>query len=202
MFVTRFSGAALLAGFCALAGPALSAPGSDLMTGKLRTERTIELEVLVDAPPAQVYELWTTEDGIRRFFAPKARIGAHPGEEYTVYFAPDMDPEGLSHGTRGAHLLAMEPGRSLSFEWITFAGDELLGDNGPPMAERSLRDAQPLPTWVELRFEPLDGGKRTRVIFHHYGFRSGPLWEESYAWFGRAWKGVLDNLKASVSASG
>lgn len=201
MFISRFVGAALLASLCVLTGSAWPA-GSDLMKGKERTGRTIELEVVVNAPPARVYELWTTENGIRRFFAPKASVGTRPGEEYTVYFAPDLDPQGLSHGTRGAHLLAMEPGRSLSFEWITFAGDTLLGVNGPPMASRDIRDVQPLPTWVEMQFEPVADGTQTRIVFHHYGFQSGALWEQSYQWFGRAWKGVLENLRTQLEKNG
>jgi hypothetical protein len=32
------------------------------------------------------------------------------------------------------------------------------------------------------------------VKLAHYGFREGKLWEESFQWFSRAWKGVLDQL--------
>ena len=39
-------------------------------------------------------------------------------------------------------------------------------------------------------------GTRIRRIskFAHYGFRDGELWAQSYQWFTRAWKGVLDQL--------
>ena len=71
------------------------------MAGKVKTERTVRLGTTVDASPAEVYRLWTTADGVKRFFAPDARIDARPGGEYTIFFAPEQDPQGLSHGTKG-----------------------------------------------------------------------------------------------------
>jgi uncharacterized protein YndB with AHSA1/START domain len=173
----------------------------DLMAGKVKTERTVRLETTVDASPAEVYRLWTTADGVKRFFAPAARIDARPGGEYTILFAPAQDPQGLSHGTKGARVLKLVDGKEAWFEWITFTADTLLGTSAPPVAPRSERDVVPLPTWVELSFEPLDGGKRTAVHFAHYGFRDGARWEASYQWFSRAWAGVLESLKAECAKS-
>jgi uncharacterized protein YndB with AHSA1/START domain len=174
---------------------------ADLMAGKVKTERTVRLDVTVDATPAEVYRLWTTANGVKRFFAPDARIDARPGGEYTILFAPEQDPQGLSHGTKGARVLKLAPGREIWFEWITFAADTLLGTSAPPVAPRSERDVVPLPTWVELTFEPLEGGKRTAVHFAHYGFGDGARWEASYQWFSRAWAGVLESLKAECAKS-
>jgi hypothetical protein len=103
------------------------------------------------------------------------------------------DPQGLSHGTKGARILALAPGRFLAFEWITFAGDASLGANAPPVAKPELRNESPLPTWVEIDFLPADAGA-TRVVFRHYGFRDGELWSASQAWFARAWQRVLDGF--------
>ena len=182
------------------AGRVLSAPDSDaasLMAGKQKTDRTIFLEAIVDAPPEEVFRLWTSEDGIKKFFAPDARVDARLGGRYEILFAPAKDPEGDSHGTKGARILKLIPGQELAFEWITFAGDESLGRNAPPYAPPSERNVRPLPTWVELTFGTVDRRPdQTRLRFAHYGFREGVIWEESYRWFGRAWKGVLDELVA------
>jgi len=35
---------------------------------------------------------------------------------------------------------------------------------------------------------------RTHVVFAHYGFSRRRKWEQSYRWFAKAWKGVLDHL--------
>lgn len=166
-----------------------------LMEGK--SERTIFLDATVNASPAEVFQLWTTADGVRKFFAPDARIDGKVGGRYQIIFAPSKDPEGDSHGTKGARVLKVVPNKELAFEWITFAGDTLLGKNAPPYAPPALRNAQPLPTWVELSFEPVVGNaNQTHVKFAHYGFRDGELWAQSYQWFTRAWKGVLDELAA------
>ena len=178
-----------------LGATAWGANPEPLMEGKIKTERTIFLETTVEAAPAEVYQLWTSTNGVKKFFAPEARIDATPGGRYEIIFFPDKDPRGNSHGTKGARVLRLVPDKEIAFEWITFAGDPLLGDNAPPLAPPSLRNVTPLPTWVELSFVPVDGQpNQTRVKFAHYGFREGPLWKASYQWFGRAWKGVLDQL--------
>ena len=106
-----------------------------------------------------------------------------------------IDPEGESHGTKGARILDLVPNQKLVFEWITFAGDDLLGKNAPPYAPPSERNLNPLPTWVELFFEPVAGQpNQTHVKLAHYGFREGEKWERSYQWFTHAWQGVLDQL--------
>lgn len=170
---------------------------ANLMEGKAKTSRTIELEAMVDAPPSEVYALWSTREGVKKFFSPDAQIGTAEGEPYTIIFAPDADPKGLSHGTRGARILKMNPGKFLAFEWITFAGDTLLGKNAPPYAPANQRNMNPLPTWVELTLEPVPGSpEKTRLKFAHYGFGDTKLWQESYVWFSHAWKGVLDHLVA------
>ena len=175
-----------------------SSSSANLMEGKQKTDRTIFLEATVDAPPAEVFRLWTSEEGIKKFFAPAARVEARVGGRYEIIFAPARDPEGNSHGTKGARILKLVPGKELAFEWITFAGDELPGYNAPPYAAPAERNTRPLPTWVELAFEPVETQPgKTRVRLAHYGFRDGEKWEKSFQWFERAWKGVLDELAAS-----
>jgi uncharacterized protein YndB with AHSA1/START domain len=169
-----------------------------LMAGKTKTDRTIRYEVIVEASPDDVYRLWTTREGVQKFFAPDALIEAQPGGRYEIRFSPEKDPEGLSHGTKGARVLQAVPGKTLAFEWITFAADADLGDKAPPIAPPELRNARPLPTWVELSFAPT--GRGTRVTFAHYGFRRGGLWEGSYDFFKRAWKLVLDQLVQACRA--
>ena len=188
----------ILAAILAMAGFApvfRAADTADLMAGKQKTDRTIVLEAVVDAPPAEVFRLWTSKEGGKKLFAPDARIDATSGGRYEIIFAPAKDPEGDSHGTKGARILKLVPGKEFAFEWITFAGDELLGRNAPPYAPPAERNVRPLPTWVELTFDAVEGQpNRTLLRFAHYGFRDGEKWEQSYRWFGRAWKGVLDEL--------
>jgi hypothetical protein len=63
--------------------------GPALMKGKVKTDRTVNLDTIVDASPADVYRLWTSADGVKKFFAPEARIdpkigGPLPNHPFSV----------------------------------------------------------------------------------------------------------------------
>lgn len=179
----------------ALAGTLAAVSEAELMRGKHKTERTVDLEAIVNAPPADVFRLWTTAEGVKQFFAPAAQIDPRIGGEYTILFAPDEDPGGESHGTRGARILKFVPQRELAFEWIPFVSRAIAGKEGPPLASAAERNESPLPTWVELKFDEVAGQPgKTHLRFAHYGFRAGEKWDASYHWFGRVWKAVLDQL--------
>lgn len=152
-------------------------------SGKLRTDRTISLEVTLDASPAEVYQLWTTAAGTRRFLAPVAHIDPFVGGRYQIAFDPGGDPEGASHGTRGARILRLVPDREIAFEWpMPPFGPEL---GGPPIH-----------TWVEIRLEPAAGKPgRTRLRFAMEGWKRGGPWDEAFTLFGeRSWPLVLNRL--------
>ncbi len=151
--------------------------------GKVRTDRTISLEVTLDAPPTDVYKLWTTDDGVKKFLAPAAHIDARVGGRYQIIFDPASDPEGAHHGTKVGKILRLVPDKEVAFDWpMPPFGPEL---GGPPV-----------PTWVELQFLPApDGTGRTRLRFAQYGFRTGGKWDDAFAMFrDRNWPLVLNRL--------
>jgi uncharacterized protein YciI/uncharacterized protein YndB with AHSA1/START domain len=160
------------------------APTDDLTTTKSRTDRTIELDIVVNAPAADVFDLWISENGVKSFFAPGARIEPRVGGAYEIMFDPQNDPTGEQFGTRGARLLAMERGRRLAFEW-----------RGKPGMDALRRE--PLPTWVELIFSPAnDDAGKTKVTLRHFGFGQGAEWDEGFEYFGeKAWPHVLRQLQ-------
>ena len=167
------------------------------MLGKQKTDRTIFLETVVAAPPDEVFRLWTSAEGIKKFFAPEARIDATVGGRYQIMFAPAKDPEGDSHGTKGARILKLVSNEALAFEWVTFAGDESLGRNAPPYAPPAERNVRPLPTWVELDFDVVPGKPQQSLgTVRALRFSGWREMEKSFRWFERAWKGVLDELAA------
>jgi len=141
-------------------------------------ERSIDKEVTVNAPLAQAWSAWTTREGIVSFFAPDARVEARPGGAFEIY----MDP-GAAPGNKGAddmRFLAVQPMKMISFDW-----------NAPP----HLPEARAQRTVVIVRFAPVDE-QRTRVTLHHTGWGEGGQWDQAYAYFDRAWTGVLGNLKS------
>jgi|GEM_PF-199219 len=160
--------------------------------------RTVVAEKVVDAPVADVYAMWTTSEGLAKFFAPVAHVDPRVGGEYTIVFYPDIDPIGAIYGTKGAHVLAVEPNRRLVFEWTTFVTKALAGHSAPPVVSTEERNETPLPTSVEITFEPR-GEHQTLIHLAHNGFRSSAKWDESYKYFQWAWPYVLDSLAKSVS---
>jgi uncharacterized protein YndB with AHSA1/START domain len=140
-------------------------------------DRVIRGEVVVDAPVAEVWKVWTTEEGIKSFFAPECNIELRVDGPFEMFFLLDEEPG--RRGGEGVRFLAVQPEKMLSFTW-----------NAPP----HLPDARSQWTHVVLRFFEADGG-RTRLTLAHDGWGQGGEWDEAYAYFERAWlELVLPNL--------
>jgi uncharacterized protein YndB with AHSA1/START domain len=140
-------------------------------------ERSIDKEVIVAATLDQAWDAWTTREGIVSFFAPDARIEPRVGGAFHIYIDPTAEP-GLK-GADDMRFMALQPKRMLSFDW-----------NAPP----SLPEARAQRTFVVIRFAPVDA-VTTRVTLHHTGWGDGGQWDQTHAYFDRAWGHVLGNLK-------
>ena len=140
-------------------------------------ERAIDKDVVVAATPEQVWNAWTTREGITSFFAPDAKVDARVDGAFEIYINPLAEP-GLK-GADGMRFMALQPPRMLSFTW-----------NAPP----SLPEVRQQRTFVVVRLQPV-GEKETRVTLHHTGWGDGDEWDKAYGYFDRAWGNVLQNLK-------
>ena len=83
--------------------------------GATAAERAIDKEVLVPAGVDAVWQAWTTNEGLRSFFAPEAVVEARVGGPFHIHMDPGAQP-----GQRGAddmRILAIQPKRMLSFDW-------------------------------------------------------------------------------------
>lgn len=153
----------------------------DLMEGKVDTGRSIDLVVLVDGSPDRLFELWTSREGVRRFFGRDGKIESRVGGLYEIRFG--LRPDGEPAGPRGTRILRFEPSEALDFEWEM-----------PHFAAELNTD--PLPTWVEVRFEPYSTDPdRSLVRVSHKGFGRGEAWDRSYDFFQRNWFDILFRLK-------
>lgn len=140
-------------------------------------ERAIDKEVVVAAPLEAVWQSWTTKAGIEGFFAPEAEVDARVGGAFHIHMDPLAEP-----GMKGAddmRFMALQPMTMISFDW-----------NAPP----SLPEARQQRTFVVVRFTPVDD-RSTRVSLHHVGWGDGGEWDQTYAYFDRAWGRVLQNLQ-------
>jgi uncharacterized protein YndB with AHSA1/START domain len=141
-------------------------------------ERAVEGEITVDAPIDQVWHAWTTREGAEAFFAPRCVIAMHPGGKYEMLF--DLEEAPGKQGGEGNTILAIQPGRMLSFTW-----------NAPP-AFAEIREQR---THVTVRLEAIHSS-RTRVFLRHDGWGEGSEWDAVFDYFERAWKRiVLPRLK-------
>jgi len=145
----------------------------------LAQEKNIDFEFTVNAPPAEVYNAWTTTEGIKTFFAPDGKVDLKMFGDYFVYFFPESEP-----GSRGAEdekVISFEKDKMISFTW------------GFPPSLPHLRSNQK--SVINIRFHPTENGK-TKVHFVQSGWGEGEDWQKGYEYFEEAWgKVVLPRLK-------
>jgi len=140
-------------------------------------ERAIVKEVVVKATPEQVWQAWTTVDGIKSFFAPGARIEAKSMGLFEIHMNP-YAADGMK-GADDMRYLALQEPRFLSFTW-----------NAPP----HLAEARKQRSVVTVRITPVDA-TTTKVVLNHSAFGDGGEWDKTYDYFNGAWGRVLANLK-------
>lgn len=139
--------------------------------------RALQKEVVVGGKISEVWDCWTTNEGVRTFFAPDSNVVLRVGGPYEILFVPDA-PEGQKGG-EGLHILSYMPHEMLSFEW-----------KNPP----SLQEIRGEKTWVVIQLESIDKSS-TGVKLTHLGWRTGDLWDKAYQYFDRAWDIVLGRLE-------
>jgi uncharacterized protein YndB with AHSA1/START domain len=140
------------------------------------TERTIRKESLVPAPRGQVWQAWTTGEGARTFFAPRAKVNLAIGGPYEMLF--DLDAPPGSRGSEGCKVLSYLPQEMLSFSW-----------NAPPRFPELRRER----TWVVVDFRPF-GSEQSWVGLAHLGWGEGEAWDQVFDYFDQAWDVVLQRL--------
>lgn len=141
-------------------------------------EKSIVKEQSVRADIDDVWNAWTTEEGVKTFFAPDAKVELRINGPYELYF--DLDAVYGQRGGEGLKVLSYLPKRMLSFEW-----------NAPPQ----FRDIRKLRTWVVMEFQIIQQGQ-THVTLTHCGWREGSDWDEVYRYFERAWDIVMDRFRS------
>ncbi len=138
---------------------------------------TLEIQVEVAASPTEVWQAWTTVEGLQSFFGRKAIVDLRTDGEFSIHFFPE-NPAG-QRGAEGMMLLAIEPEQRLAFTW-----------DAPPKWPQ-IRNKR---TFVEVLLDPIDAGS-TRVTLRHMGWGRGQEWSEVRDYFAQAWIVVLKRLK-------
>lgn len=145
----------------------------------------LRCEAVVAAPVEAVWRAWTTDEGVRAFFAPMSNIELRPGGPYEILFLPNA-PEG-GRGAEGCSVLSFIHEEMLSFTW-----------NAPP----TLPNAREHPAWVVVTLTPLSAA-RTHVRLRMAGYDSLRASHPEHAdeftqardYFAGAWPTVLTRLR-------
>jgi uncharacterized protein YndB with AHSA1/START domain len=131
--------------------------------------RSIDVSVVVDATPEEVWQAIATGPGINAWFVP-ASIEPHEGGKLTVSFG-DM-------GEETAEVTTWDPPHRLVADWAAWG---------------SAADSA-----LELLVEARDGGSCV-VRLVHTGFGTGADWDGEYDQTTAGWAGFLHNLKIYLS---
>lgn len=145
-------------------------------------ENTIELPVSVE----QAWEMWTDNQALQTWLAPKANVKEALGGSYELFWDLEHPDQ---NSTLGCKILALIPSRLLAFEWRG------------PVEFSDLMNTEPFPTWVSVSFER-KAEKVTLVHFRHSGWQEGPRWDAARSWQSKAWEmafAELENLAGAHS---
>jgi len=142
--------------------------------------RSIECNSIVETSLSAAWDAWTTNEGVRTFFAPDSNVELSIGGSYELYF--DIHAALGSRGSEGMRIQSYVPERMLAFDW-----------NNPPSIP-SIRNEK---TWVVLEFSEMDD-ELTEVNLTHLGWGEGPAWDEAYQYFMVAWPKVLSRFERSM----
>ncbi|MCK6457693.1 MAG: SRPBCC domain-containing protein [Phycisphaerae bacterium] len=141
-------------------------------------ERTLDHQIVVDAPVADVWDAWTTTRGIRRWLAPNAEIDLRVGG--AIRFPRRARPGEEAPTTAALEILAYEPQRMLAYR-----------TSAPPQFP-TVRNSDK--TWAVIRFDPISE-RQTRVHVSALGWQEGEEWDAAYEFFRKGNAMVLEELR-------
>ena len=148
-------------------------------SGVHANDRVLEYEVIINAPLAEVWDAFTTKNGIESWMVPVAEIDLRIGGTLKTSYDPDGaigDANTIVHS-----ILSYEPNRMISMQIIGCPSDFEYADLITQ-------------TWSVIDFEEVHS-TRTRVRIASLGYGEGARWDEMQAFFekGNAW--TFEQLK-------
>lgn len=178
---TKWLGGLILIAILFIERNDLSAQSLTAAEQALIKEKVLGLYIRINAPIDSVWSRWSTEKGLRKFFAPACKFEPKVLSLFEVHFAPGA-PEG-QRGAENNRILAIQDKQMISFTW-----------DAPPQWPEIRKHR----TVVAVRFYKTKDSE-TLVTLTHTGWGLGPEWNAAYDYFSNAWAGfVLPNLKYSL----
>jgi len=149
---------------------------------QIDSRAVIYAEETIDLPRRDVWEDWSTPEGLESFFAQEALIDMRPGGDYIIVFDENA-PEG-SKGNDYGQVLGFQYENMLHVTWSM-----------PPYMPK----IRPHLTSLQLEFNWIDDDT-TQLRLFHTGFGDSNAWDEGIAYFETVWPAVLSRYKEIVEA--
>ncbi|HKI79487.1 MAG TPA: SRPBCC domain-containing protein [Ignavibacteriaceae bacterium] len=147
----------------------------------------LNLNISVD----EAWNLWTTNDGIKKFFAPDCNVDLNLGGSYEIYFFP-LKPQGQK-GTDSSIVLSFIPRKMLSVEW------------GVPrwFESRKLAMEPYKRTYLVIFFSEGPDPNTSEINFYHLGFGQGSDWQQVIEYFDSSsgWQSIFKRLEAFANTN-
>jgi uncharacterized protein YndB with AHSA1/START domain len=142
----------------------------------------LNLKIILNAPLEEVWNAWTDDSIIVKWFSPNAYIESCLGGAYELYF----DPNDHNHmSTIGCKVTEYQPMNHLSFTW-----------KGPDQYADIMNNPDNL-THVKVKLSR--EGEETTVSLTHECWGEGDKWVEAKEWHRKAWEGVFKELNQFFS---
>jgi uncharacterized protein YndB with AHSA1/START domain len=139
----------------------------------------IEIEAIIHSSVDSLWDAWTKNDVITKWFSPEANIEPRVGGSFELFF----DPADHSHeSTQGCKLTRVEKNSVLKFTW-----------KGPGQFAEVMNHPDTLTT-VQVEFA--EEAETTKLRLVHTGWGTSPAWDDARRWHDEQWNKALDELKA------
>ena len=143
----------------------------------------ITIEAIVNSSVDSVWNAWTQNAIITKWFSPEANIEPEVGGAFELFF----DPTNHSHeSTQGCVLTKVERNSVLEFTW-----------KGPGEFTELMNDPTSL-TKVKVEFSA--EAEKTKVKLEHKGWGATQDWNDARSWHEEQWGNVLNGLKEFLEA--
>jgi uncharacterized protein YndB with AHSA1/START domain len=157
-----------------------AASGAEVPAQDQTSVKAVRKSVTVNCSRETAWGMWTTSEGIAKFFSPDSKIELKSGGAYEMFFGAPADENGL-RGSEGSRVLGLIPNEMLIFEW-TF----------PPNTPELRKSKKKIP--VLITFHAITPNQ-TRVDLVHYGWEEGEEMEKGFKYFDQVWPHVLGAFK-------
>jgi uncharacterized protein YndB with AHSA1/START domain len=134
-------------------------------------EKALRFEVTVPAPLDEVWDAFTTRDGLQAWLWKDCRVDLRPGGDWIVQYTPTA--------TGGGTIVSFEPRREIVIR---------------ALAPEQFPTVRKVRTNATFRFEAA-GLKATRVTLLQTGWQAGEEWDAAYAYLAKGNAQLLTQLQ-------